>query len=169
MKKVSAWALAALLEIEITGALLMKEDATTLAQVDELRKLGVMISMDDFGTGYSSLSYLQSYPIDCIKIDQSFVRSIGQIENAKAIIKAIATLAESLHMTTVAEGVETEPQFETLEAMGCTEVQGYLFSPPRPMEQILAWMRDRDAARDAAIATSPSKPDMPAVANVAAA
>ena len=160
---------AALLEIEITESLLMKKDATTLAQLDELRKLGVMISMDDFGTGYSSLSYLQSYPIDCIKIDQSFVRSIGQIENAKAIIKAIATLAESLHMTTVAEGVETEPQFETLEAMGCTEVQGYLFSPPRPMEQILAWMRDRDAARDAAIASSASKPDRPAVANVAAA
>ena len=134
---------AELLEIEITESLLMKKDASTLSQLDDLRKLGVMISMDDFGTGYSSLSYLQSYPIDCIKIDQSFVRSIGRAANAKAIIQAITSLASSLDMTTVAEGVETQQQFDTLAAIGCTEAQGYLFSPPKPMRQIVTWMCER--------------------------
>jgi diguanylate cyclase (GGDEF)-like protein len=133
-----------LLEIEITESLLMKKDSSTLSQLDDLRKLGVKISMDDFGTGYSSLSYLQSYPIDCIKIDQSFVRSIGKARNAQAIIQTIATLATCLDMTTIAEGVETQEQFDTLQAIGCTEAQGYLFSPPKPMSQILAWMGERD-------------------------
>ncbi|MFN3868077.1 MAG: EAL domain-containing protein [Hyphomicrobiaceae bacterium] len=139
-----------LLEIEITESLLMKKDQSTLDQLDEIRKLGVMISMDDFGTGYSSLSYLQSYPIDCIKIDQSFVRAIGRLDNSRAIIKAIATLASSLNMTTIAEGVETEAQLATLETIGCAEAQGYLFSPPRPIDAILEWMNERSAERHAA-------------------
>ncbi|MBL8566888.1 MAG: EAL domain-containing protein [Hyphomicrobiaceae bacterium] len=138
------------LEIEITESLLMKKDTATLGQLDALRKAGVMISMDDFGTGYSSLSYLQSYPIDCIKIDQSFVRAIGQIENSRAIIKAIATLAASLNMTTIAEGVETEAQLATLETVGCNEAQGYLFSPPKPIDVILSWMAERHSTRGAA-------------------
>lgn len=125
------------LKIEITESLLMRKDAATLGQLDALRRLGVRISMDDFGTGYSSLSYLQFYPIDCIKIDQSFVRGIGTIKHSQAIIRAICELGKCMGMTTVAEGVETEEQYQILAGLGCQEVQGYLFSRPQPIDALL--------------------------------
>jgi diguanylate cyclase (GGDEF)-like protein len=125
------------LEVEITESTLMQRDALTIKQLEQLRALGVKIAMDDFGTGYSSLSYLQHYPIDCIKIDRSFVGALGKQPSATAIVRAITTLASSLGMTTIAEGVETELQLETLTILGCTEVQGYFFSPPRPANEIL--------------------------------
>jgi EAL domain-containing protein (putative c-di-GMP-specific phosphodiesterase class I) len=92
--------------------------------------------MDDFGTGYSSLSYLRSFPFDKIKIDQSFIRDISKGDDAVAIVHAILNLASSLKMTTTAEGVETAEQQKVLQATGCEEMQGYLFSPPRPAAEI---------------------------------
>jgi diguanylate cyclase (GGDEF)-like protein len=125
------------LEIEITESVLMKNDKVILAKLLELRALGVRISLDDFGTGYSSLSYLQSYPVDCIKIDRSFVKTLGQEQSAGPIVRAIVALAGALHMSTVAEGVETQQQLDELTLSGCTAVQGYLFSRPRAAADIL--------------------------------
>lgn len=124
------------LKIEITESLLMTKDSGILQQLKEIRELGVHIAMDDFGTGFSSLSYLQSYPIDCIKIDRSFVSNIGKTKESTAIIAAIATLAKCLEMTTIAEGVETIEQLETLSNIGCDEVQGYLLSRPEPIDKV---------------------------------
>jgi diguanylate cyclase (GGDEF)-like protein len=125
------------LEVEITESTLMQKDSITIKLLEELRDLGVHISMDDFGTGYSSLSYLQTYPIHCIKIDRSFVSTLGKQGSAAAIVKAITTLAVCLGMSTIAEGVETQQQLEELEALGCDEAQGYYFSQPKPAAEIL--------------------------------
>ncbi len=125
------------LEIEITESTLMQNDSTTIGQLQELQALGVRIVLDDFGTGYSSLSYLQMYPISRIKIDRSFVKTLGHKHSATVIIRAITTLASSLGMATVAEGVETQQQFDELATLGCTEAQGYYFSPPKPGKEIL--------------------------------
>ena len=88
--------------------------------------------MDDFGTGYSSLSYLRSFPFDKIKIDQSFVQDLSKRGDSLAIVKAVIGLGQSLGMTTTAEGVETEDQLDLVREQGCSEVQGFLFSPPLP-------------------------------------
>jgi EAL domain-containing protein (putative c-di-GMP-specific phosphodiesterase class I) len=125
------------LEIEITESTLMQKDNTTIKQLRELHELGVQIALDDFGTGYSSLSYLHSYPIHSIKIDRSFVSSLGEQQSTAPIVRAITTLASSLGMRTVAEGVETPEQLDQLTALGCTEAQGYHFSRPKPAAEIL--------------------------------
>ena len=127
------------LEIEITETMLMRNERRTLDKLEALRRLGVRISLDDFGTGYSSLSYLHTYPVDCIKIDRSFVKTIGSQKDATPIIRTIVAMAHELNLTTVAEGVETEEQLTVLESTGCTAAQGYLFSPPRPLSEALAW------------------------------
>jgi diguanylate cyclase (GGDEF)-like protein len=124
------------LELEITESVLLQDTETTLATLHQLRALGVHVSMDDFGTGYSSLSYLRRFPFDKIKIDQSFVRDIGNNKQALAIVQAVTNLGATLGMTTTAEGVETRDQLEQLRAHGCTEVQGYYFSKPKPIEEI---------------------------------
>jgi diguanylate cyclase (GGDEF)-like protein/PAS domain S-box-containing protein len=124
------------LEIEITEAVLMRENEATLATLHQLRELGVRIVMDDFGTGYSSLSYLRSFPFDKIKIDRSFIKDVADKEDATAIVEAVTSLAARLNITTVAEGVETEAQLEKSRALGCTEIQGHLFSPPKPAREI---------------------------------
>ena len=116
------------LEIEITETLLIQQTEETLAILNQLHALGVRIAMDDFGTGYSSLSYLQKFPFDKIKIDQSFVQGLTDQADSTAIIRAVTGLAGGLHMTTTAEGVETEAQRKIVTALGCTEMQGYLFS-----------------------------------------
>lgn len=124
------------LELEITESVLMQSNDTTLRRLHQLRELGVRISMDDFGTGHSSLSYLRSFPLDKIKIDRSFVNDLSNGNEGPAIMQAILTLANSLNMTTTAEGVETECQAELLRAMGCVEMQGFLFSAPKPRREI---------------------------------
>ncbi len=91
--------------------------------------------MDDFGTGYSSLGYLRSFPFDRIKIDQSFIRDLTKKESM-AILRAVVGLGSSLNIVTTAEGVETQHQLELLRAEGCTDVQGYFFSPPRPAAEV---------------------------------
>ncbi|HEV7277930.1 MAG TPA: PAS-domain containing protein [Devosiaceae bacterium] len=120
------------LELEITETLLLAETETTLATLHRLRDLGVRISMDDFGTGYSSLSYLRAFPFDKIKIDRSFMNELTPQQDSVAIIKAVIGLGQSLGMATTAEGIETEEQLAVVREQGCSEVQGFLFSPPLP-------------------------------------
>jgi diguanylate cyclase (GGDEF)-like protein len=123
------------LELEITESVLLQENEATLAMLNQLRLLGVRISMDDFGTGYSSLSYLRSFPFDKIKIDRSFISELPEKSDSLAIVRAVTGLGRSLSMTTTAEGVETREQFERLKAEGCDEAQGYLFGRPRPLAE----------------------------------
>ncbi len=124
------------LELEITESLLLQDSEAILAILHELRAHKIRISMDDFGTGYSSLSYLRRFPFDKIKIDQSFVRNLSEREDCIAIVRAVIGLGRSLGMSVTAEGVETEEQFAFLEAEGCNQVQGYLFSRPQPIEGV---------------------------------
>jgi len=126
------------LELEITEGVMLEENSANLSVLHDLRNLGVRISMDDFGTGHSSLSYLRSFPFDTIKIDRSFVIDLTTRDECLAIVRAVTGLASSLHMNTIAEGVETEAQFAMLAAEGCTEVQGYLFSKPVPARELPA-------------------------------
>ena len=128
------------LELEITETVLMQDGEAALSALHELRGLGTRISMDDFGTGYSSLSYLRSFPFDKIKIDRSFIRDLTQKRGGVAIVRAIALLGTSLRLATTAEGIETTEQFEIVRAEGCTEVQGFLFSHPRPANELPALM-----------------------------
>jgi diguanylate cyclase (GGDEF)-like protein/PAS domain S-box-containing protein len=118
------------LEIEITEAVLIHATEATLATLHRLRGLGVNISMDDFGTGYSSLRHLRSFPFDKIKIDRCFIKDLGAGDGSAAIIQAVTGLARSLNMATTAEGVETEEQLRHVRSLGCTQMQGFLFSPP---------------------------------------
>jgi EAL domain-containing protein (putative c-di-GMP-specific phosphodiesterase class I) len=124
------------LDFEITESVLMKDTFATLHTLHRLRELGVRIAMDDFGMGHSSLSYLLSFPFDKIKIDRSFIRGVPNGGNALAIVRAVASLANSLEMATIAEGVETQRQLEMVRTLGCTEMQGFVFSPPRPAAEI---------------------------------
>jgi EAL domain-containing protein (putative c-di-GMP-specific phosphodiesterase class I) len=124
------------LELEITEAVLIRDDDAALAILHQLRTIGVRIALDDFGTGYSSLSYLQRFPFDKIKIDRCFVDDIADPDGSSCIVQAVVTIAAARHMTTTAEGVETQAQQELLRALGCSEMQGYLFSPARPAAEI---------------------------------
>jgi diguanylate cyclase (GGDEF)-like protein len=124
------------LELEITESVLLQDGDTTLAILHELRGLGIRISMDDFGTGYSSLSYLRKFPFDKIKIDQSFIFAMSDHNDSLAIVRAVIAMGSGLGIATTAEGVETPEQFKQLKLEGCTEVQGYLFSAPRPAAEV---------------------------------
>ncbi len=129
------------LELEITESVLLQDDDAVLDTLHALRALGVRISMDDFGTGYSSLSYLRRFPFDKIKIDQSFVRGMSDHEDCIAIVRAVVGLGRSLNMMVNAEGVETPAQLAALRAEGCGEVQGYLFSKPKPAGDVAELLR----------------------------
>jgi predicted signal transduction protein with EAL and GGDEF domain len=118
------------LELEITEAVLIRDDDTALAILHQLRAIGVRIALDDFGTGYSSLSYLHRFPFDKIKIDRCFVNDIAGPDGSASIVQAVVNLASARRMATTAEGVETEEQQRLLRTLGCTEMQGYLFSKP---------------------------------------
>lgn len=124
------------LELEITETVMLQDTEKTLSKLKELQALGVRISMDDFGTGFSSLSHLAKFPFDKIKIDRSFVNDITASVNSLAIVRAVTGLGLSLGIATTAEGVETEEQLVQLRSEGCTEVQGYLFSPARPGREV---------------------------------
>ena len=129
------------LELEITESCLLQNSEATLSTLFQLRSLGVRIAMDDFGTGYSSLSYLQSFPFDTIKIDRSFIPDVTEGVNSLNIVRAVAALANGLGMATIAEGVETQEQLETVRQEGCSEMQGFLFGRPLPAEEIEALYR----------------------------
>jgi len=141
------------LELEITEAVLIRDDEAALAILHDLRGIGVRIALDDFGTGYSSLSYLQRFPFDKIKIDRCFIADIAEPDGSSCIVQAVVNIAAERHMTTTAEGVETEQQRDLLRKLGCSEMQGYLFSAPKPAAEIrplLLTHRERpDAARPA--------------------
>jgi diguanylate cyclase (GGDEF)-like protein len=124
------------LELEITEAVLIRDDEAALDMLHQLRKLGVRIALDDFGTGYSSLSYLQRFPFDKIKIDRSFIKDIAGPGASSSIVQAVVSIAAASDMTTTAEGVETEQQRNLLYILGCTEMQGYLFSPAIPAAEV---------------------------------
>ena len=130
------------LELEITESVMVHDFDATLSMLHQLRRIGVSISMDDFGTGYSSLSYLLSFPFDKIKIDQSFVRGLGNKPDCTAIVRAVAGMCANLGITVTAEGVETMQQLRLLHAERCTEIQGYLIAKPRPAQEIPALINE---------------------------
>jgi diguanylate cyclase (GGDEF)-like protein len=125
------------LELEVTESLVLEDSNGAFTTLKQLHDLGVRISLDDFGTGYSSLTNLRKFPFDKIKIDRSFVMDLTAVNgDAQAIVRAVATLGASLGMATTAEGVETKEQLDQVRAEGCTEMQGYYVSPPRPAHEI---------------------------------
>jgi diguanylate cyclase (GGDEF)-like protein len=119
-----------LLELEITEGVLMQNIETTVTALTRLKTMGIRLAIDDFGTGYSSLSYLRRFPIDVLKIDQSFIRGLSNDSNDAALVSAIISLGRSLNLTIIAEGVETLEQLDFLKAHQCEEGQGYYFSKP---------------------------------------
>jgi diguanylate cyclase (GGDEF)-like protein len=125
-----------LIEIELTEGLMMEDTEAAQRELAQLKKIGLRISIDDFGTGYSCLSYLRRFPIDVLKIDRSFVKEIGTSRDGESIIDAIISLAKSLRLETVAEGVETPAQLNYLLDHGCHVVQGFLFGKPMEMHLI---------------------------------
>jgi diguanylate cyclase (GGDEF)-like protein len=136
------------LELEITEAVLIRDDDAALTILHQLRAIGVRIALDDFGTGYSSLSYLQRFPFDKIKIDRCFVNDLST-QGGSSIVQAVVNIAAARNMMTLAEGVEKTEQREQLRMLGCTEMQGFLFSRPVPAAQILALLQ---AVPDKAVA-----------------
>ncbi len=127
---------ARMLELELTEGDLVEDLEVASAVLDSLRALGVRISIDDFGMGYSSLNYVKNFPVDRLKIDQSFVRDLSTAAQDAAIVRAIITLGHSLGMSVMAEGVETVTQLSTLMGEGCDEIQGYYFSRPVPASEL---------------------------------
>lgn len=125
------------LGIEITESALIENLSNSVQKLEAFKQLGINISIDDFGTGYSSLSYINSFPIDYIKIDKSFVDRIATEDHSRSIVKTIISLTESLGAKTIAEGVETKEQLEILRDLGCTIIQGYYFYKPMPATSIL--------------------------------
>ena len=124
--------------LDVTETVYVKVLAGNTAMLDRLRVLGVRFSIDDFGTGYSSLSYLKRLPADAIKIDQSFVKGLGEDVDDTAVVRMIIELAHTLRLEIIAEGVETEEQATLLKEMGCDFAQGYHFSKPLPPEA-MSW------------------------------
>jgi EAL domain-containing protein (putative c-di-GMP-specific phosphodiesterase class I) len=123
------------LQLELTEGTVMQEPERAARVLRELSAMGIRIALDDFGTGHSSLAYLRTFPIDCIKVDRAFVVDLGRDGRDAAIVPAIVAIARSLDAGVVAEGVETAAQRQALVAMGCREMQGYLFSRPLPADE----------------------------------
>ena len=124
-----------LLEIELTETLLLDDDENTGLALRELRAIGVRIALDDFGTGYSALTYLNRFPLDVVKMDRGFLRDIEDSNAAAGIASAVITMSHSLGFEVVAEGVDSPPQADLLSAMGCDQIQGFLYSPAIPSEE----------------------------------
>jgi len=124
------------LELEITESVLVEDNPNVRVVLDGFQKLGIRLSLDDFGTGYSSLSYLCRYRFDVIKIDRSFTSDVYRSSEARAVVQAISTLADSLDLTVIAEGIETQQQLDYIRSQGCAEGQGYLFARPMPLREV---------------------------------
>jgi diguanylate cyclase (GGDEF)-like protein/PAS domain S-box-containing protein len=129
------------LELEITESMIMQNVEGVIAMMDDFQLLGISLSLDDFGTGYSSLSYLKRFPIDKLKIDQSFVRGVTQDADDEAITKAIISLSRNLGLRVIAEGVETEAQLDFIRSAGCEEIQGYYYSRPLPENDFVKFLQ----------------------------
>lgn len=132
-----------LLEVELTEGSIMKDPNQAIRKLHELKAMGVKISVDDFGTGYSSLNYLKRFPIDTLKVDQSFVKDLNNDPDNEAIVSAIITLAHALKLNVIAEGVETQEQLESLRMLNCDEVQGFLFSHPLSVAEFTDLLAER--------------------------
>jgi diguanylate cyclase (GGDEF)-like protein len=140
---------AASLELELTETGVMRDVDRSLESLRRLKRLGVRLALDDFGTGHSSLAYLTQLPIDTLKIDRSFVDPLGDSDQTRAVVRSITALARALGLSTVAEGVETRSQLESLRALGCDEVQGYYFARPMPASDLPSWWRAFDGSAPA--------------------
>ena len=133
-------------ELEVTESVMLPDPQQAVKLLRNLRAMGVRLTIDDFGTGYSSLAYLKRLPIDCVKIDASFIRGIPGDASDVAITETILAMAASLGLKVVAEGVETHDQVRFLERRGCDEMQGYYFSKPLPAEELTAYLEEQGAA-----------------------
>jgi EAL domain-containing protein (putative c-di-GMP-specific phosphodiesterase class I) len=138
------------LELELTESMIMQRPDRVVGVMEQLRGLGVKFSIDDFGTGYSNLSQLKRFPIDKLKIDQSFTQDIGANDSGAAIVRAIIALSHSLRLFVIAEGVETRDQQRFLIESGCHGMQGYLFSRPLPEQEFAALLQSHAPADVAA-------------------
>ncbi|HCS41669.1 MAG TPA: GGDEF domain-containing response regulator, partial [Pseudomonas sp.] len=127
--------------LEITEGVLMQNIDATVTSLNRIKALGVRLAIDDFGTGYSSLSYLRRFPIDVLKIDQSFIRNLSSDSNDAALVSAIISLGRSLKLTIIAEGVETLEQLDFLKAHQCEEGQGHYFSKAVEPEAFVRYLR----------------------------
>jgi len=135
------------LEIELTETAIIDNRDRANGTLHELRANGLKVSMDDFGVGYTSLALLADLPIDTVKIDQSFVVAMGESERSRAIIESIITMAQSLQLNVIAEGVETNVQLSTLDALGCQTIQGYLISKPLSKEDLITFLIQQKTQR----------------------
>ena len=131
------------LEVELTESGLMQDTETTTKVLHGLKALGVQLAIDDFGTGFSSLSYLQRFPIDTIKIDQSFVQDINDETDEAAIVSAVIAMGKSLKLLVVAEGIESQPQLDFLRSHACAEGQGFYYSRPLPAAEFAKLLTNR--------------------------
>ena len=122
--------------LEVTESVLIEDPEASIRTLSELKKLGIKIAIDDFGTGYSSLAYLRRLPVDCVKVDRSFVRGLPENAEDAAIVNAVIQLGHALKLSVTAEGVETPAQLVSLQAAGCDTAQGFLFSRPEPPETV---------------------------------
>ena len=133
----------------MTESVLMERTEEVVELLDQMKTLGLRVAVDDFGTGYSSLSYLSRFPVDILKIDQSFVQNLGGARGQSALVHTIVRLGESLQLDTVAEGIETPAQRDALTAMGCRFGQGYLFARPLPVDEVDALLAQQATAQGA--------------------
>ncbi len=129
------------LELELTETVLMKRGEISASILQALKAKGVTVAIDDFGTGYSSLSYLQAFPVDALKLDQSFVRQIGTAGEETPIVTAVISMAHSLKLRVIAEGIETQAQLEFLQKQSCDEGQGFHFSRPVPAAEFAVLLK----------------------------
>ena len=136
------------LELEITESILMKDSQQAIDVLNQMDALGVRFAVDNFGTGYSSLSYLKRFPIDVLKIDPSFIQDVKNNADDAAIVCAIITMARSLGIKSLADGVETREQLEFLQAQGCDLAQGNFFSIPLPAEEVTALLQSKHVFYD---------------------
>jgi diguanylate cyclase (GGDEF)-like protein len=149
------------LEIELTESVVMTDPEGTAAILEQLSRMGVLVSVDDFGTGYSSMNYLRRFPIDKLKIDRGFLKDLLSSSDDASIVRAIISLAHSLRLKVVAEGVETPEQLRFLQTLGCDQYQGYHFSPPVPANEfarlVCDWQKAEDPVSAAEAARTHSK------------
>jgi EAL domain-containing protein (putative c-di-GMP-specific phosphodiesterase class I) len=145
------------LELELTESLLVGDAELTVSVIQKLKRMGVTLAIDDFGTGYSSLSYLKHFPVSKLKIDRSFVRDVAVNLDDAAITTAIISMAKSLNLKVIAEGVETEEQMSFLRARHCDEIQGYYFSKPLSPEDVVVALRGAAGSLDHAPGNPRSK------------
>jgi EAL domain-containing protein (putative c-di-GMP-specific phosphodiesterase class I) len=149
------------IELELTESALVKDWDRAVATLEALRATGIRIAIDDFGTGYSSLSYLRRLPFDKLKLDHTFTTDATRSEEGAAIARAILAMAKTLGLTVVAEGIETQQQIETLSAMGCTTMQGYLLSRPLAADAMSELLRRHvDQSASLAAPTLPGQPPL---------